>query len=258
MRIGVCTSVDKFGGVAVEGLDYVELSVREFLCPDQEEQSFVKQMDTVKTWEVSVEAANCLFPPQMKVTGQAVDNYAVDKWMRTVCRRAKQAGIELIVFGSGRSRSVPEGFEPDKAIEQIYEHLKRWADIAADAGVTIVVEPLSKKECNLINNVDEALELVHRVNHPNIRLLVDTCHMRREGESAEAIHRADGLIAHVHCAEGKTRLPIGLGEENHRSYFRALKEIGYNGRISIEAIFPNFPEQLPLAVSRLRREIENA
>ena len=258
MRIGVCTNVDEFDTVAADGLDYVELAVRGFLCPDQDEQSFVKQLDTVKAWEVPVEAVNCLFPSEIKITGRDIDSQRIDDWLQTVCQRAKRAGGELVVFGSGRSRSVPEGFDPARAIEQIYEHLKRWADIAADVGVVIVVEPLSKKECNIINKVDEAVELVQRVNHPNIRLLVDTCHMRREGESAEVIHKADGLIAHVHCAEGKTRLPIGLGEENHRPYFRALKEIGYNGRISIEAIFSNFPEQLPLAVSRLRREIENA
>jgi len=162
------------------------------------------------------------------------------------------------VFGSGGSRRVPEGFERRQASEQLAGHLARWGPIAAEAGVILVIEPLNKGETNIINTVDEGAELARRVGHPNVRLLADTYHMATDGDPPEAIRRAGELIAHVHCAEAAGRVPVGFGGEDHRPYFRALKDIGYDGRVSIEASFDDLAAQLPAAVAKLRQQIESA
>jgi sugar phosphate isomerase/epimerase len=122
-----------------------------------------------------------------------------------------------------------------------------------------VVEPLNRAETNIINSVDEGAEIVRAVAHPNVRLLADTFHMAREGEGPDAIRRAGDLLAHVHCAEKAERRPLGLGVgEDHRPYFKALKDIGYAGRVSIEAGWKDFPAELPAAVAELRKQIETA
>jgi sugar phosphate isomerase/epimerase len=257
MRIGVCTAPENVSE-RIEGLSFIEPTVGGLLCPQDDKAGFAKRLAAARDAPLPVEAVNCLLPAQMKTTGPAVDADAVEAWIRVVCRRARQVGIKWIVFGSGGSRRVPEGFDPGRAFEQLVEHLKRWGPIAGEENVIIVIEPLNRSETNIINSVDEGAELARRADHPNIRLLADTYHMAKDGDPPEAIRRAGGLIVHAHCAEAVGRAPVGFGGEDHRPYFRALKDVGYKGGVSIEANFDSFQEELPRAVAELRKQIESA
>lgn len=257
MRIGACTGI---GGLksGVPGLEYIEPTVGDLLCPAEAETVFQQRLAAVKAGPLPAEAVNVLFPGQLKTTGPAVDAAAVDAWMEATCRRAAACGVQMIVFGSGGSRRVPDGFDRRRASGQLVEHLKRFGPIAARHGVTVVLEPLSRNDSNIVNSADEGAELVRAAGHPNVRLLVDTYHMAVDGEGPESIRRAGGLIAHAHCAERDGRGPLGTTGEDQRAYFRALKDVGYAGRISIEARWNDLAAQLPAAVAELRRQWEAA
>ncbi|HUS46862.1 MAG TPA: sugar phosphate isomerase/epimerase family protein, partial [Phycisphaerae bacterium] len=223
MRIGVCTAV---GNVkrAVKGLDFIETTVGALLCPREDDSVFQDKLLAARASLLPVEAVNCFLPGDLKCTGPAVDAAALDEYVSVACERAAQAGIQIIVFGSGGSRRVPEGFAAAQAADQLVHNMKRWGPIAEAAAVTIVLEPLNKGECNIVNSVSEGAELVRRVGHPSIRLLADTYHMTKEGEGPDSIRRAGELLAHVHCAERDSRGPVGLTGEDQRPYFRALKD----------------------------------
>jgi len=257
MRIGVCTGPENVPD-PVSGLDYIEGTVGDLLRPREDDAAFAARLAAAQAAAVAVEAVNCFIPGDIKTTGPAVDNAALDDYVAAALKRAGRMGISIIVFGSGGSRSVPDGWDRRSASEQLVGHLRRWGPPAERAGVTIVLEPLNRAECNFVNSVDEAADLVRRAGQPNIRLLFDTYHMARDNDPIEAIRRAAGLIAHVHCAEGVGRGPLGTIGEDQRPYFRALKDIGYTGRVSIEANWKDLPSQLPAAVAELRRQIESA
>ena len=166
--------------------------------------------------------------------------------------------MRMIVFGSGASRKVPDGFEHKRALEQLEDHLRRWAPMAQESEVTIAMEPLRTFESNIINLVSEGAELVRRVNHPNVRLVADTFHMGCEGEGAEAIVDAGDLIVDVHCAEVEGRRAPGTIGEDLEPYFRALKDIGYQGGISIESDWKDQAGELPGAVAYLAEQYRTA
>ncbi len=256
MRFGVCAKFDDLGGVA--GLDYIEGTVEDLLCPQKDESAFAARLKAIRASAIPVEAACCFLPGSLKSTGPAVDEAALDRFVATAMDRAGRAGVKVVVYGSGGSRQVPEGWAQKDAIEQVVGHLKRWAPLAGRAGVTIVLEPLQSRECNFVNSVDQGAEIVRRVDQPSIRLLADTYHMVSDGEGPDSIRRAGKLLAHVHCAEGKGRGPLGTVGEDHRPYFRALKDIGYDGRISIEAKWGDQRAQLPAALAELRRQCQTA
>ena len=260
MRIGVCTRPESLRSLAGPpgGLDYIECPVGDVLCPREGEAAFESRLAAARAAPSPVEAANGFLPGDLKTTGPEVDVEALDAFVATAMQRAARIGIRTIVFGSGASRRVPDGFEIAAAAEQIVGHLKRWGPVAAARAVTIALEPLNKAECNIVTSVDEGADLVRRAAHPNIRLLVDTYHMARSNEPPEAIRRSAGLVAHVHCAEGDGRGPLGTKGEDQRPFFRALKDIGYDGRVSIEAGWQEFAAQLPAALAELRRQIEEA
>jgi len=258
MRIGVCVTIDQ-PVASVEGLDFLEGLVSDVLCPLEPREVFARREAAVKSLAYPMEAVNRLFPPEMKTTGPEIDRRALDEYMAVLCRRAARIGVKVVVFGAGGSRRVPEGFDRAKAWNQLAGHLKRWGPMARDADLVIAIEPLNRKESNIINSVAEAAELARAVDHPNIRILADTFHMGRENEGIEGIASAGAdLLCHVHCADPVERAPLGLGPSDHRPYFRAIKRIGYTGRVCIEAIWRDLPAQLPAAVAGLRDQIETA
>jgi sugar phosphate isomerase/epimerase len=257
MNIGICCRPDRLRR-SIDGLAYVEPTVADLLCPREDEGEFERRRRRLASAPLPVEAANCLLPGDLKTTGGDVDLAAVDAYMRSVFDRAAKVGLKVLVYGSGGSRRVPDGFDRTAAADQIVDHLRRWSSPAAAAGVTIALEPLNTSECNIVTSVGEAAELVRRASHPNARLLVDTYHMAKEGEPPEAIRRATGLIAHAHCADGAARAPVGLAGEDHAPYLRAMLDAGYDGRISIEARWDDFDAQLPDAVKALTAQIERA
>ena len=257
MRTGVCATIAKLPG-PVAGLDYLEATVADLLCPRQDAAAFAERLAAARAAPAPVEALNIFLPGELKTTGPDVDLAALDAYVATACRRAGAAGVKIIVFGSGGSRRVPEGFDHAAAGEQLADHLKRWGPLVAAAGVTLALEPLNRTECNIVNSLAEGADLVRRAGHPSIRLLADTYHMAVEGEGPQAIRQAAGLIVHVHCAEGNGRGPLGATGEDHRGYFRALKDVGYDARVSIEAKWTAFQAQLGPALAELRRQIQTA
>jgi len=179
------------------------------------------------------------------------------EFMETAFRRAQKAGVEYIVFGSGGSRSIPEGFSRDEARRQFIDLCSRMAPIAAKYDVVVVLEPLNTKECNFINSVMEGGEIVEEVNHPNFRLLADIYHMLMEGEGSESIEKFGHLIHHTHIAEKEGRAAPGTHNEDFTAYFKALKDVGYKGKMSIECRWEDLETQAPTAIAANEKTIDN-
>ncbi len=259
MRIGLWAELDVLAGMTVAGLDYAEISVADVLCPLKDKTAFTDRLKVARALPVPIKACNFFVPKELRTTGPDVDVQAVDRFVATACRRAAYVGVKVLVFGSAVSRMVPQGFDKARAFEQLAEHLRRWGPLASQAGVAIAVEALQKRECNILNTLIEGAELVRRVNHPSVRLLADTYHMASDDEDPEHIRQVGELLVHVHCADPAGRVPLGLGPANHRPYFRALKDVSYNGGVTIEAMkWDDFPSQLPAAVAALRDQIDSA
>jgi sugar phosphate isomerase/epimerase len=257
MRYGVCTTLKNIPH-GITGLDYVESTISDTVCPLEGEEVFESRLEAVKGSPAPVEGLYILFPGDMKTTGPDVDNERLDRYMATVLARAGRLGAKIIGFGAGRSRQCPEGFDRLAAVDQIVGHLQRWGPPAANVGIVIALEPLHRPETNLVTNLTEGGDVVRRVNLPGVRLLADIYHMAKEGETPESLRQVADVIGHVHCAETNGRGAPGATGEDLRPYFRVLKEIGYSRRISIEAGWKDFAAQLPGAIEELRRQVESA
>ena len=107
----------------------------------------------------------------------------------------------VIVFGSGGARNIPDNFSRGEAWKQLIDFGKRAAALAAANGITIVVEPLNRSECNVINSIGEGARLVEAVDHPNFQLLLDSYHFWLEDDSLSELERRLPMIRHVHVAD---------------------------------------------------------
>lgn len=244
--------------MARAAFDYLEVNVQEFLIAEEDEAAFAAKLDAAKRAPLPILAANCFIPGALKCTGPDVDTERLVRYAETAFRRAQQVGIRHIVFGSGGSRQIPKGFDRKVARDQFVSYVRRIAPLAAYHEVTLVIEPLNKKECNFINSLGEGASIVEEVNHLHLRLLADIYHMRMEQESPDEIIRHGQWIRHAHVAELEGRFAPGTSGEDFGPYLRALKKIGYSNALSIECVWKQFPEQSAGSLKGLREQVGEA
>ncbi|WP_372949885.1 sugar phosphate isomerase/epimerase family protein [Mariniphaga sp.] len=254
-EIGVCTSVSNADMLATQGYTYVEESVGGFLMPAKSEEEFNEILQQAQNAAIPVKACNSFIPGSLKSVGPEAVHPEILEYMEIAFRRAQKAGVEYIVFGSGGSRAVPEGFSKEEALRQFTDLCSQMAPIAARYDVVVVLEPLNKKECNLINSVLEGGVIVEEVNHPNFRLLADIYHMMMDGEGPESIEKYGHLIEHTHIAEKEGRAAPGTHNEDFTAYFKALKEVGYEGKMSIECRWEDLETEAPTAIQAMKNQL---
>lgn len=259
MQIGICADPATLATLPTPyHFDFIEGHVQNFLKPEASDAEFSFNAGALRNCARSMPAANCFFPADLKVTGPAIDYPRLDRYAATAFRRASDVGMSIIVFGSAGARMVPKDFSMAHAFEQCVDVLRHLAPMAEAQGVTVVVEPLNRGECNLVNTLLEGAEAVERAAHPNIRLLVDIFHMLRNDESPEDILKVRHLLHHAHVAENKDRAAPGVNGEDLRPYYRALKKAGYDARLTIEAVWTDLAAQVDPAVAALKAQLAAA
>jgi sugar phosphate isomerase/epimerase len=252
MQYGICGSPRIAGPAAQAGYDYFEWSAGGLLKPREDEAAFTTALEAVRQAGLPCPVVNVFVPADLKITGPAADLAALEQYVTVACRRARQAGVQVIVFGSGGARRIPEGFERAAAWRQILDFVGMMAPIAAAQSVIIAVEPLNLAECNVLTTVGECARLVREVDHPAIRLLVDAYHLLKDGDSLEDVAANGDLLAHVHVATVPDRLAPGMQTCDLQPFFTALKRGGYHGRVSIEGNLPTDPRDLRRSLSLLK------
>ena len=256
-NIGICTDYANYGILEAAGYSYLEESVQNFLVPLEDESVFKRNLDMLKLSKLSVPALNGFIPGKLKSVGPDAVHDEILKYVETAFRRAQIVGVKHIVFGSAGSRRIPDGFPREEAMEQFISLCRKIAPVAEKYDVVIVLEPLNKGECNILNSVADGGEIVKTVNHKNFMLLADIYHMLRENESPESIIRYGDIIRHIHIAENKERAAPGVYNEDFTAYFRALKEIDYKGLMSLECRWKNLAEEAGPALQIIRKQIDS-
>jgi D-psicose/D-tagatose/L-ribulose 3-epimerase len=136
------------------------------------------------------------------------------------------------------------------------EHLRRVAEYAAGSGVVLAEEVVNRFELYHLNTLDQGIRLVDEVGHPHCRLHLDTFHAHiEEKNTADAIRQAGDRIAHVHISENDRGVP-GTGSVAWDAMFGALRDIGYEGWLTVEA-FGNFLPNLAAATKIWRPLFES-
>jgi sugar phosphate isomerase/epimerase len=228
------------------------------LVPEKSEAEFAARADALRRCGESMPASNRFLPADLKVVGPAVDDARLDRYAATTFRRAREIGMSHVVFGSAAARMVPEGFSAARAFEQYVAALARFGPLAEAQRVTLLVEPLNRAECNLVNTILEGAEAVRRAQSPAVKLLVDIFHMLRNGEPPDDIVRVGPLIRHAHLAENRDRAAPGVHDEDFRPVLRGLRRADYDARLTIEADWTDLRTQAAPALAAVRAQLADA
>lgn len=223
MKLGWCVPLADAELVARAGFDYIELPLA------AQDFSPGVRIDS----PLPVGAFNYFFPQDMRIVGENVEGGALDRYLARAAEIMAGVGAKTAVMGSAWARNVPKGFDRARAEDQIVHALNRIADHLKGTGVTCAIEPMYRKESNIINSVAEGVEFARRVNRPEIRVLADFFHMDEESEPLETLRDHRDWIVHVHLADTGRRNP-GTGFYPYDRFLGLLKEIGYSGMMSCE------------------------
>ena len=113
------------------------------------------------------------------------------------------------------------------------------------------IDPLENPQIYL-THVDEALEIVQTVNHPQVKLLYDFFHEQiAAGNLIAKLEKAMPYLALVHVADVPGRHEPGTGEINYENILRKLAELNYTGMVAMEFL----PTSDPVAKLRAAREM---
>lgn len=164
----------------------------------------------------------------------------------------------VMVFGSPVQRATTGGLSREQATENYVQGLLEVAPHAEDKGVTILVEALPSSQCDVVQSLEEAVEIVKRINSPGIRTMFDTHNAVEEAEPhAVLLDRYYDWIRHVHVNEMDGR-HCGWGDYDFKPVLSVLKRRGYQGWVSLEAFdFTPGPERIVKeSIDYLNKETE--
>ena len=106
----------------------------------------------------------------------------------------------------------------------------------------LLFEPLNRYEDHMVNTVAQAVELVARLL-PGVRILADTYHMNiEEDDPCAALRAAGDLLGAVHLSDSNRHQP-GTGHVPFEAIIATLREIGFDGVLSVECRLRGEPEQ---------------
>lgn len=254
MQFGCCAAIDKAAAVSAAGFDYLEAGVKSLL-PDEDDEAFAPILAQYQASPVPIQAFNLFLPGDLKIVGEAVDETRMRNYVKRAVSRVRQIGATTAVVGSGGSRSIPDGFSRERAIEQLVHFFQVLADETDGTELTIAIEPLNKRESNVINSVAEGVAIAQRVDRPSIQVLADFYHMDEDSEPLSEISKHKDWLAHIHVADTGRGAP-GTGQYPYDLFVDELNKAGYDGMVSIECRWNDFEAEAAPAVDFLRRVMD--
>ncbi len=167
-------------------------------------------------------------------------------------------GGTRMVVGSPKQRNVMPGVSAKQAWEWAAETFCNAVARGETRDVTICFEPLAPAETNFVNTAAEAIEFAQHLNSHNFKIILDVKAMCSESKPIPQIIRESWPhFAHFHANDKNLKGP-GFGEVDFRPIAATLKEVGYNGFVSVEVFkFEEGPETIAIrSLEYLKRHFQ--
>ncbi len=143
-------------------------------------------------------------------------------------------GGKSIVVGSPKQRDVMDGVAPQQAWDWASATFRDSVKQAEQKGVTICFEPLAPSETNFINTAADAIRFISEHSSPNFKIILDVKAMCSESKPIPQIIRESWPhFAYFHANDRNLKGP-GFGDVDFKPIAATLKEVGYDGTVSVE------------------------
>jgi sugar phosphate isomerase/epimerase len=178
-----------------------------------------------------------------------------------LARATRDLGGSVMVLGSPKQRDLLPGVDYHAAFGYALEVFSTIMPEVGALDVDLCLEPLAPNDTNFLNTIDQANDLIARVDHPNFKLHMDVKAQCSDpgGSVTELIARHAARAGHFHAQDTNLRGP-GMGEVDFEPIVRSLVASGYDRWISVEVFdySAGAEETATASYACLRRELDAA
>ncbi|MFQ6079724.1 MAG: sugar phosphate isomerase/epimerase family protein [Thermodesulfobacteriota bacterium] len=121
------------------------------------------------------------------------------------------------------------------------ECIQQVVERAEKKNIVIAIHTLTPPESEVIVTLDDALRMMKEVGSEKLKVMIDTADQNvTEPNLTDAVRKVGKDLVYVHlndnCGEGRgdIHLPPGRGNINWKKFVKTLKEIGYNGNMTVQ------------------------
>jgi len=214
------------------GYDYVELPGKVVAAMSAKEFTTF-----AATLNIPAFGINAFCPAEVVLTGPKHDLAVVCDYTEKLSKRAANLGVKTVGIGSPMSRNLPKEFDRELAKTQLENSLIEIANILGKNDITACLEALAACYCNTVNTLEEAAEIVRRLQHPNLNIVLDFYNMEHMGEADVDLTGIPFIHAHISDDDGAPNLRSYLKPEKreiHQKRIGSLVKQGYGGGITLE------------------------
>ena len=235
------------------GFESIEISGEPTQFPTKECRPLLKQYG-IRCWGA---VTLTLGERNLAAKDEAQRAKSVD-YVKSIVTMVKELeGTEITIVPATVGKISAEG-TPEEEWKWVVDGLQEVYAYAQQCGVVMALEPLNRFETYFLNRGDQALALAEAVG-PECGVCLDVFHMNiEEVDMFETIRKVGKRLRDFHVAENN-RLAPGMGRIDWAKTVATLKEIGYTGALTMEAVapvdrtpatpWPNQVEQNPVDIS---------
>jgi sugar phosphate isomerase/epimerase len=145
-------------------------------------------------------------------------------------------GYEMTIVPATVGKINPDG-NPDEEWEWAIGSLKECYDWGKKEGVVLAIEPINRFETYFCSRAAQAMAIAEAVG-PDCGICLDAFHLNiEEADPFESVRSAKGRLVDFHVAD-TNRFACGQGHWDWKKLVGTLKEIGYDGALTVEFVAP--------------------
>jgi sugar phosphate isomerase/epimerase len=165
-------------------------------------------------------------------------------------------GGTRIIVGSPKQRDVKEGVSYEQAWTWATDVFRDAVRRAEERNVVVCFEPLAPSETNFVNTAEEGRRFAAQFDSPAMSIILDVKAMSSESKPVpQIIRESAGRFAYFHANDVNLKGP-GFGDVDFVPIGQALREVGYDGIVSVEVF--KFEEGAEVIATQSRENLRKA
>jgi D-psicose/D-tagatose/L-ribulose 3-epimerase len=224
----------------IKGLGYDAVEVPIFNTADLKD--YARLGKRLQGLGLSATAVTVMGPDANPISPDPKIRAAAVAYLDRVLECGQQFGCEILCGPLHSAIGVFSGTGPTETEFQHGVATLQEAALKAEArGIRLAVEYLNRFENYFLTTAAQASRFIKAVDHPSCKMMYDSFHAHiEEKDQAAAIAACAGETIHVHVSENDRGTP-GTGQVQWESFYKGLKQSGYDGYMTIEAFGTALP-----------------
>jgi sugar phosphate isomerase/epimerase len=153
--------------------------------------------------------------------------------LKKVIDLAIENNVKNLVFGCPKNRKI---LNNNDNIDSVFiNFFKNLGDYIGNRQLTISIENNSVKyDCNYLNTISEVGNIVTKIDHPNIKMMIDIGNCIMDNDNIDDLIMYKNLINHIHISTPFMKPFINCDKKEYLKFINLLNIINYDKIISLE------------------------